>query len=57
MNVSCLSLQNGSEIARVFWLASRSIYNNRIVKMCGHARGLRGRMGGRRRAETGCWPE
>ena len=25
-----------------------SIYNNQIVKMCGHARGLRGRTGGRR---------
>jgi len=27
------------------------------VKMCGHARGLRGRTGGRRRAQTGCGPE
>ena len=25
--------------------------------MCGHARGLRGRTGGRRRAQTGCGPE
>ena len=34
-------------------LTTISICNNRIVKMCGHARGLRGRTGGRRRAQTG----
>ena len=38
-------------------LLVESIYNNRTVKMCGHARGLRGRTGGRRRAQTDCGPE
>jgi len=50
-------VRNGFRPATVSERTASSIYNNRIVKTCGHARGLRGQTGGRRRAQTGCGPE